>query len=332
MPWKYLAAFSLLFAIISNETFAITIKLGSLVPAGSPWDMSMKEIAVEWNKISNGEISFKIYSGGVVGDEANMVRKMRIGQLNAAGIVGPGLSKIYSGVLAILLPLLIQTEEEFDYVFDKMKPFFEEEIEKRGFKVITWTTAGWTHFFSKKPITSLDSLRKQRMWIWEAAPPEIKAWQEAGFQVVSLPSTEVMVGLQSGMVDAFVSSPLVAASFQWFGVAPNMSRLKLAPIFGAVVISTKIWNKIPPDIRPQLLESSRRAGAAVADDTLAAEIEAINIMEENGLVVHPVPEAISEEWNVILSDFRKLGGTLVDREAYDKVNFYLDEFRKNNAN
>ena len=328
---RYLATAVLFFVLGVNTVFALTIKLGSIAPPGSPWDLSFRKLASEWHEISNGEVSLKIYAGGVVGDEPAMVRKMRIGQLNAAGIVGPGLSKIYPGILALLLPLLVQTEEEFDYVFDKMKPFYEEELEKRGFKAMAWTTMGWTNFFSKKPITTLDDLRKQRLWIWAAEPPEVQAWQEAGFHVVSFPSTEVMVGLQSGMVDAFVANPIAAAFFQWFATAPNMSNMKLAPIFGAIVVSTKSWNKIPPEIRPQLLEAARKAGDAVTDTAIEIRGEAIVVMEENGLVVHPVPDTIVEEWNSITTGFRKLGGELVDREAYEKVKFHLEEFRKNNA-
>jgi len=330
-PLRYLAATVLFLVAVCSEPSALTIKLGSIAPPGSPWDEGLKKLANEWSEISNGQVSLKIYTGGVLGDEPDMVRKMRIGQLDAAGIVGSGLREIYSGVSAAWLPLSIRSEGEFKYVFDKMKPFFEEELEKRGFKVVMWIQVGWTYFFSRKPVLTPDDLRRQKLWVWSAEPAEIQAWKEAGFHVVSLPTTEVMVGLQSGMIDAVIASPLAAAFYQWFGVIPNMTDMRIAPIFGAVVISVKSWDRIPSDMRPQLLQAAQRASLSMAGASIRTEGDAVNIMKTYGLSVHPISPATKEEWNAMMRRFHRLG-TLLDREAYEKVKFYLDEFHKNDVN
>src|ERR1700690_381817 len=103
---------------------ALTIKLGSLAPVGSPWELGVKKIAAEWERISGGTVTLKIYAGGVAGDEPDMIRKMRIGTLNAALITVTGLQGIFNGVKTLSYPLLVRSDDELSYVLDHMKPFF----------------------------------------------------------------------------------------------------------------------------------------------------------------------------------------------------------------
>ncbi len=154
-------------------------------------------------------------------------------------------------------PLLVRSDDELSYVLDRMKPFFDTELQKRGFKAFMWSPGGWVYFFSRQPLSSPDDLRKQKLWVWSGDPDEIQAYQSAGFQTVTLASTDLMTSLQGGMVDALVTSPLIAASSQWFGIASNMYALRLAPLWGAAVISTKTWAEVPAG--PPAEAAGRRA-------------------------------------------------------------------------
>jgi TRAP-type C4-dicarboxylate transport system substrate-binding protein len=319
--------------MLFSQAQALTIKLGSLAPSGSPWDTGLRQIAAAWKNISDGKVRLKIYPGGIAGDEEDMVRKMRIGQLNAAGMTGVGMTRIFSGVFAIQLPLLVRTDEELYYVLEKMKPAFEEELEKKGFKVLIWSKVGWVHFFSKKPVVHPDDLRKQKQFVWAGDADGVQAWKDAGFHPVPLQVTDMMSALQSGMVEAFTVTPLSAASYQWFALAKNMCGMKWAPLIGGIVITKRTWNRIPKELRPKLLETAEKLGKGMQKEIDEADAGALEIMKQHGLVVHEVSPEIVEKWKAATREgFDKLVGKSFDKESFEQVKRHLEEFRKSNGN
>jgi TRAP-type C4-dicarboxylate transport system substrate-binding protein len=307
---------------------ALTIKMGSLAPTGSPWEAGLKTIAAEWARLSGNEVILKLYAGGIVGDEPDMIRKMRIGQLDAAAITVSGLNGIFSGVKALAFPMFLSSDEELAYVLGKMKPFFEREIEKRGFRVVMWAPAGWVYFYSRGPIVTPDDLKKQKLWVWVGDPDEVQAWQSSGFHVVPLPSTDIMTSLQGGMIDALVASPLLAASNQWFGIAQNQTGLRLAPMFGAAVVSNAAWAKVPKDLQPKLIAAAQKAADALVPQLVKADEDAIAVMKKYGLTINPVPPAAEEEWRrFVAKGFEMLIGKTFDRESLEMARGYLAEYR-----
>lgn len=307
---------------------ALTIKMGSLAPVGSPWETGLKAIAAEWQRLSNNAITMRLYAGGTVGDEPDMIRKIRIGQLDAAAITVSGLNGIFSGVKALSYPLFLGTDEELAYVLGKMQPFFERKIEEAGFKVVMWAPAGWVYFYSRGPIVTPDDLKRQKLWVWVGDPDEVQAWQSSGFHVVPLPSTDIMTSLQSGMIDALIASPLLAASNQWFGVAQNQMGLRLAPMFGAAVVSLKVWSRIPADLQPKLIAAAQKAADALVPALAKADADAIAVMKQYGLKINPVPAAAEEAWRTFVAKgFELLVGKTFDRESLEMARGYLAEYR-----
>jgi TRAP-type C4-dicarboxylate transport system substrate-binding protein len=322
-----LPAAAFLLAVALAPAPALTIKVGSLAPAGSPWELGLKRVAAEWEKISGGTITMKIYSGGVAGDEVDMVRKIRIGTLNAALITVSGLQGIFNGVKTLSYPLLLHNDDELAYVLDKMKPFFDAELQKRGFKPIMWSPGGWVYFFSRAPVVMPDDLRRQKLWVWSGNPDEIQAYQNMGFQTVTLASTDLMTSLQGGMVDALVTSPLVAASSQWFGIAGNMCALKLGPLWGAAIVSTKTWAEVPADIQPRLIEAAQKTFSSLLPDLIKADGEAIAVMQKYGLKIHAVTPLMEDAWTSVFSKtFPGLVGKMYDRDSFLMAKRYLDEY------
>ena len=271
-----------LFIILRDPVSALTIKLGSLAPAGSPWDNALKELAGEWRSLSRNRIHLKIYPGGIAGSEPDMIRKLRINQLQAAGLTGVGLFQIVPNLLTIQLPLLVRNDEELDYVLEKMQPYFEREMAEKGFKLIIWTMAGWAHFFAKTPVSTPGDLMKQRLHVPAGNEQEILALKKMGFQVVALPIPDVLIALQSGMVDAFVGTVLTAAVFQWFGLVRNMCALRWMPLIGGIVISSRAWRQVQEDLKPALMEAASRVEKALRAETARLEQEALAVMKRHG--------------------------------------------------
>jgi TRAP-type C4-dicarboxylate transport system substrate-binding protein len=305
----------------------LTIKLGSLAPVGSPWDVALHRIAEEWLRISKGGVEVKIYAGGITGDEPDMVRKIRIGQLGAAAITVSGLQGIYNGVKALSYPLFIRTDAELADVLGRMEPFLDQQLEQRGFKVAMWSAGGWVYFFSREPIVTPGDLKKQKLWVWVGDPAEVKAWQSAGFQVVPLASTDILTSLQGGMIDALVTSPLVAASNQWFGVLSRMCGLKLGPLWGAMIVSTRIWGEVPADLQPRLVEAAQKISDSMTPQFNQADRQAISVMSSYGLKITEVPKSAEKLWqDIIDKGFSELIGTSFDRAAFNLAQRYLGEY------
>lgn len=319
-------------ALLALPTHALTIKLGSIAPSGSPWDKSLRSLAAQWTQASGGSVVLKIYPGGIAGDEADMLRKIKIGQLDAAGLSGMGLNIIDNSILAIHLPLLIRTDDELDYILDKLKPELEKRLEEKGFKVIVWSKVGWAHFFSKRPIVVPDDLKKHKQFVYAGDADGIQAWKEGGFNPVPLSMTDLLPSLQSGMVEAYTATPLSAASYQWFALAPNMCGLKWAPLVGGIVVATRTWNKIPEALRPSLMEIAKSVGVSMQTEINAADADAVKVMQQHGLVVNAVsPEQVTLWKNAAEPGFADLAGKSFEKSIYETIVKLLAEYRTAHA-
>jgi TRAP-type C4-dicarboxylate transport system substrate-binding protein len=320
----------LFFFITIVPLCGITIKLGSLAPTDSPWDKLLKQLAADWEKASSGRVTIKIYAGGVVGDEAVMLRKIRLGQLHAAAITGVGMNQIHQGVLALSIPMLITNDDELSYALENLGPYFEGALEKKSFKVIMWTFAGWTHIFSKQPARTPEDLKKQKLWVWEGSSKELQIWKEAGFHPVPLALPDIMTSLQSGMVDSFFTTPLSAAAYQWFGIASNMNEMNWAPMIAGIIIASSTWEKIPKDLQPTFIDIAHKAGIRITEETKKADAEAMRIMKKYGLTSYPPAKDSESEWKKIIDKyFDKYIDSEIGRESYIKVKNLLSDYRKN---
>lgn len=269
----------------------------------------------------------RIYASGIAGDEPDMLRKIRIGQLHAAMLSMNGLQGIYNGVKALSYPLFMENDAEFAYVLERMAPFFEKELAKRGFKVVLWAPGGWLYFFTRQPVVSPRELRQQKLWV-TGNPDEMQAWQRSGFTVVPLTVSDIMTSLQGGMIDGMITSPLLAASNQWFAIASNMAGLRLSPLWGALVVSEKAWGEIPAALRPALEKSARGIVGSLGPDLARADARALEVMKGYGLKINEVGARERDEWTeVVRRGFEMLIGTAFDRAAYDLALGYKAEFR-----
>ena len=307
---------------------AATIKLGTLAPEGSPWHEILVDMTAEWNRASGGDLRVRIYPGGVVGDEPDMVRKMRIGQLHAAMLTSSGLSEISPEIRALQMPMMFASNEELDYVRARIGGRIEAALEAKGFKVLMWGDAGWVHFFTKSPAVNPEDLRPMRIFTWVGDSSIINAYKAQGYQPVPLAATEIHSALQAGLIDAIPVTPISALSFQWFGQAKHMTAVKWAPLVGAVVISTKKWRSLPPELRPRLLDIARVTGVRMRKSVRHLGAEAIEVMKKHGLVVHEVPAAAVARWERTARDgYPSLIGSYVSKDLVEEVERLRDEYR-----
>lgn len=318
--------------LIAMPAGAATIKLGSLVPKGSPWHKALEDMALAWAKISGGEVRLRIYPGGVAGDEPDMVRKMRIGQLHAAALTGAGLSRIAQEVQALQMPMMLRSDAELDYVRGRLMPKLDAALEAKGFQVLNWADAGWVYFFTQTPVVHPDDLKPLKIFAWAGETANISAWRGAGYNPVPLPATEIHTGLSSGLINAVPTTPIAALSYQWFGLAKHMSDVKWAPLVGATVITERAWRRIPADLRPKLLKATRDVGKKLQPQIRKLEAEAIAVMKKHGLKVHHVPEDVRAEWvRRARKGYPQLIDRIVPKAMVSEVERVRDAYRTTNG-
>jgi TRAP-type C4-dicarboxylate transport system substrate-binding protein len=309
---------------------AATVKLGTLAPKGSPWHKALKDMAAQWAKISQGKIRVRIYPGGVAGDESDMVRKMRIGQLHAAALTGSGLAGIAQEVQALQMPMMFRSDAELNYVRDRMKPRIDAALGAKGVLVLNWADAGWVYFFTQKAVVSPEDLKPLKLFAWVGETAHIGAWRAAGYNPVPLPATEIHTALSSGLINAVPTTPIAALSHQWFGLAKHMTDVKWAPLVGATVISKRRWRKISAALKPGLLKAARDMGKKLRPQIRRLDVEAVTIMKKHGLTVHAVPPKTVAAWEKgARRGYSKLIGKIVPKESVAEAQRLRDAFRAN---
>lgn len=307
------------------------IRLGSIMPKNTPWDGAIKAMGNDWRQISNGRIRLTVFAGGIAGDEADMIRKMNIGGLDAAALTPMGLYRIEPDALVLSLPFQTENDDELFYLIDKMAPTLNKKLEDQGYVVLQWVMAGWTYFFSRDPIITPDDLRRQKITVTKGDDFMQQVWKSMNFNVVPLAPTENMSGLQSGMIDAFFSVPLATAAYQWFGLADDMCDMRIGPLAGALVINARSWNRINNNIKDDLLESATRHLKPLYQNTKELDAEAIDLMQEYGLTIHHADDNAIQEWRTTAeSAVDYIVGNKISTDVYEMVQEYLHEFRTNN--
>jgi len=310
----------------------ITVKMATLVPEGSSWNLILKEAADKWKKVSNGRVTLIIYPGGVAGDDPDVVRKMKLGTLHAGVLTAVGVAQIDKSVYALGVPMMYASYDEVYSVLERMRPMLESSLEKQGFIVLNWADGGWVHFFSRKPVATPDDLKKLKLFSWAGDPDAIEIMQAAGFNPIPLPSTEIATALQTGLVEVVPCPPQVAVVTQYYNYAKNMTDLNWQLLLGATVISRRIWDKIPADLHTPLSTIMQEAGKKLQDEIRKGGERDVEAMKKRGLNVVPVDAKTREAWvKVAESVYPKIRGLVVPAEAFDEAVRYRDEYRKRAA-
>ena len=272
------------------------IKLGTIAPEGSVWHDALLETRQRWREISNGEVELRVYAGGVLGGEDEMVRKMQRRGLDALAISGSGLPLIDNIVSCLNIPLLFNTYEELEFVRNSVSEDLESNFEERGFKILSWAEAGWVHFFSTSPVRTPEDLQNLRLWTSAGSPESERLFKQLGFRVVPLPATDMLTALQTGLIEAIDVPPLFALLDRSYQEANFMTDLKFAPLIVGTVMTVSAWERLPADYRPALLAAVQEAAGSLRTEVRRAEEEAIGEMVDRGLTVVSLNGASRSEW------------------------------------
>jgi TRAP-type C4-dicarboxylate transport system substrate-binding protein len=254
---------------------------------------------------------------------------MRVGQLDASMLTVVGLSEIDPSVAALqFMPMMFRSWEEVDHVRERLRPALEEKLAAKGFTVLFWGEAGWVQFFTKEKIATPEEYRRARIFAWAGDSAQVGLMKSLGYQPVPLPITDILPGLETGMIDAVPVAPLWALVGQFDRVTRHMLPVKWVPIVGATVMRRTTLEGLSPTSREALLKAAQGAGEKLRTHRTSQDEEAIRAMRDRGLVVQPLTPELERAWlDVAERSWPLVRGSLVPAETFDRVQQILAEFR-----
>ena len=298
----------------------IVIKMATLAPEGTEWHGLLVELGQEWKKATNGDVRLRIYPGGVVGDERDMVRKIRIGQIHGAAITTEGMTEVNQYFTAFNYPLLFQDYDDVDFVRNQLNDELYNESEKNGFKLLTMVDVGWVYWFSTDPVYTPSDLKRTKIWTWAGDYKAVQLYEENGFQPIPLTTLDILSGLQTGMINSLGLNTMYALAQQIFGIADNMLDMKWGNLTGAIVVDMRVWNKLKPEYQKLMLNISKNIGKRFQDKNRYGSDDAVNVMKKYGLKVNkPSSEQLMEWYDLIEKMDESFRGSFITTDAYDRL-------------
>lgn len=306
------------------------IRLATLAPQGSSSHQILLAMGEKWRDAPEGGVKLIVNAGGLLGGEADVVSKMRAGQVQAGLLTAVGLGDIDKSCLALgSVPMLFRTLDEVSYVREKLKSSLEKRLAEKGFVALFWGDVGWVKYFSKTPIVHPDDLKKVKLFAWTGATAQIDLEKSMGLNPVPLEPNDILPSLRTGLIDAVTTAPFYAQVLQYYDPAPHMLDLNWAPLVGALVITKKTWDACPPALQKAMTDAASKSGEELTVRNRKESDEAVEAMKKRGLVVHAVTPAIEQEWRAWVEPvYPKLRGMDVPAELFDEVQTVLAEYRK----
>jgi TRAP-type transport system periplasmic protein len=311
----------------------IRIKLATQAPPNSSWHKALQDMGAEWEARTAGRVKLTVYPGGQQGSEEATIRMMRPGvdQLQASLLMLPGLSTIDDAFSVFGVPFFFESDEEGQYVLDRLKPMLEKRLEARGFRLVCWGSAGWVQLFSKKPMMTLADVKAAKLYTSQGDDRMSRWYKANGFNPVALNSSDIpaQLKLSTGMIDAAPAPPYPALLLQIFRDARYMFDVHVAPLYGALVITSDARNKLSAADAQVVLDSGKATEKHLLGDAPKLDADSIATMKSRGLIVKTLDPGSMAAFR---SEAERLVATIRDAvvpaDVYDQALRERDAFRK----
>ncbi|MBE9567082.1 MAG: TRAP transporter substrate-binding protein DctP [Proteobacteria bacterium] len=328
-----IVSFLLLTSHLVSAEEVYTLKFATLLPTGTSWTKTLDAWVREVEQKSNGRLRFKIYPGGIMGDEPDVLRKIRKGQLQGGLFSGYGIGRIYSPARILELPFLYRNTDESDHVRNRLMPEIDAGFRDSGFELLGWPEVGFIHLFSKHRIQSVADMRNSRIWLWQGDPLGEAMFAAADIKPVPLSIIDVYPQLSAkhGSIDTVYMSTFGAIALQWYSQVKYASHISVTNAIGAVVVSNKFYNRLPQDLQQLLKSSGIKASDTIREKTRLENIKSKQLLIDNGIeFVWDWDEVDMDEFITIRD---KAAAHLIEtgyipKDFFDKALLYLNDYRQ----
>jgi TRAP-type C4-dicarboxylate transport system substrate-binding protein len=315
----------ILFALLVAPTGGaqgVSLKIATMAPDGTIWMKGLQKAADEVSERTEGRVSFRFYPGGTMGDDSAVLRKIRIGQLQGGVVLAGSLADIDPDLEIYSLPLLFRSNGEVDYVRERMDQILIDGLEEKGFVAFGFTETGFTYLMSAKPTRTFDDLKGRKTWMMQDDPVSLAIVEAAGLSPVPLPISDVLTGLQTGLIDTVAAPAVGAIALQWFTKAKYVTDLPITYVCGTTVVSAAAFNRISAEDQETVREVMGRANRTLDETSRTDNEEARKALAGQGVeFVDPTPETFSR-WEEIAAAATK---KLVAQRNYDPATMRMIE-------
>jgi TRAP-type transport system periplasmic protein len=319
----------LLCCCTSVQAQTTTLKIASIAPEGSAWMREMRAAAEAVEAATDGRVRLRYYPGGVMGDDATVMRKVRLGQLQGGAFSISELSTVHSDVMLYSLPFLFRERSEIDAVRAELDAKLEAGLEGAGWQMLSLSGIGFAYLMSSRPIDSFEALQQRKIWIPRNDQISERAFRRAGIAPIPLPLPDVFTALQTGMIDTVGNTPAGAIALQWHSRLRYLLDLPASYVIGIVAVDRRAWQRIDQADRQRVLQLFRAAGQRIDADNLRSDKEALAALAGLGVEIVPPSAEDAARW-------RRIGDEVTDQlhaegrisgELLDQVRAILGRLR-----
>lgn len=276
-----------------------TLKIATLAPDGSPWLHELRRAGQEVEAATAGRVKLKYYPGGVMGNDATVLRKMRLGQLSGGMLTGSELSLLYTDAQTYSLPFLFDNLQQVDAVRGAMDPVMEAGLAAAGVRVLGISGVGFAYLMSSQPIRSAGDLRAAKVWVPQNDVISEVTFRAGGISPISLPMADVFTSLQTGQVDTVGNTPSGAILLQWHSRLRYLLDVPLSYVVGYLVINERDWQKLSEADRQALKAATAAASRRVDLNNRENDARALAALQKQGLQVLQADPAELAHWRQV---------------------------------
>jgi TRAP-type C4-dicarboxylate transport system substrate-binding protein len=308
---------------------AVTLKIATATPDGTQWMSDMRASAKEIKERTEGRVAIKYYGGGIKGNDTKVLGQIRIRQLQGGAFTPSALSSQYSGLNLYGMPLVFNSEEEVAFVRSRMDARLQQGLEDAGFVNFGFATSGFANIMSSTPVKSLADLKGKRVWVPEGDTISYKSMEALSLNPVTLPLTDVLTGLQTGLIDIVAIPPIVALVLQWHTKVKYVTELPLVYSFGYMAVDKKTFGKISDHDKAIVREVMTRTYENFDKVNLIENRKAFDSLVKSGIERVEIDAAeLVRVRDVLLASNLKLGNEgAFNLELYEEMLRHIEQYR-----
>jgi TRAP-type C4-dicarboxylate transport system substrate-binding protein len=313
LPYSLLCL--LLFSVSAHATI---FKIATLAPDGTAWMQKMRASAEQIKQQTSGRVILKFYPGGVMGSDDNVLRKIRIGQLQGGAVTTGNASAIQKDIDIYGLPFLFSTLEQVDYVRKQMDAALINKLEGSGFVSFGLAEGGFAYMMSEHPIRTVEDLSQQKVWSPSGNEVAEAVFSGAGITPVQLPLSDVLTAMQTGLIDTIIASPIGAIALQWHTRIKYVVDVPLTYLSGLLVIDKKAFDKLSTEDAALVRKVMTETFHEIDDENRKDNIAAREALKNQGIEFIALSEESLKSWRAIGVKAIKM---LEEKGAYSKASY-----------
>lgn len=323
------ALLGLWLAITAFPCPALTFKIATISPDGTRWMEALKKGADEIAKSTSDRVTFRFYPGGIMGNDDSVLRKIRVGQLAGGAITGGGLGRVYPDAQVYSLPLAFRSFEEVDYLRSRMDRLILDGIWNHGFVSFGLSEGGFAYVMSNRPLYSVEDMKGQKVWVPEGDVLSRTAFEAIHVAPISLPLTDVLTGLQTGLINTVATSPIGAIALQWHTRVKYMTDTPIMYLYGTLIVQRREFERLSPDDQSVVRDVMGKVFEELNRQNRLDNEEAIGALRKQGIqIVRPTADQ-AQGWRGVTEEVshRLAGEGVMSRNVLTTFQKYLNEFR-----